>query len=351
MPHVLRSTILPCYNVAKPLYEVNIMQKIPISLIIDDPAPRVFVFYEHSDTHMTKDGRPLLSEVPNQLLYDFCDVMEKYGLRGKFSVVPMPGGRGDIVNGIEGFPPEEVDAWLDTVRNRVTRYFSICPEVLTHAHAVDLSTGSLLDMNEHEWARTQTEETLTPYIARAVALHRDARLPASGLTSPWDFGADVEDAYVKSISAAFAQEMGKDDCWYFLHILTDVPNARPWVALQENGRRVVSVPATTSDHIWQTIDSTDTSDAYVSAVADELLTEDGARGAIMDVINSGGWPIVLTHWQSLFSNGLGTGLRVLEEVARRIEKNLSDRVEWKSTEEIMQLVLQHPDQFPKPKLG
>lgn len=67
------------------------MPKIPISLIIDDPAPRVFVFYEHSDTHKTKDGRPLLGEVPNQLLYDFCDVMEKYGLRGKFSVVPMPG--------------------------------------------------------------------------------------------------------------------------------------------------------------------------------------------------------------------------------------------------------------------
>ena len=56
------------------------------------------------------------------------------------------------------------------------------------------------------------------------------------------------------------------------------------------------------------------------------------------MLNTGGWPILIAHWQSLVSNGLGTGMRVLDEVGRRITKNLSDRVEWLSFEEIMHRV-------------
>lgn len=325
------------------------MNKIPISLIIDDPAPRVFVYYEHADTRFTKDGRPLVDEVPNAFLDSFCDVIERHGIRGKFSVVPMPGGRGDIISGIPGFEKAEVDAWLETVRSRVAAQFSICPEILTHAKTVDLSSGGLLDMNENVWARTQDAHTLTPYIAKAVDLLHRAGLPVTGVTSPWDFGIEVEDEYVKAIAAAFDQVLGVKDSWYFLRSLGGVENARPWVALDEGGRRVVSVPATMDDHIWQTMNTTDTSDAYVSAVADELITADGTGGEVIDVLARGGWPILITHWQSLFSNGLGTGLRVLDEVGRRICEHLSDRVEWMSSEEIMRLVLEHPEDFPKPE--
>ena len=96
------------------------------------------------------------------------------------------------------------------------------------------------------------------------------------------------------------------------------------------------------------MDTTDTSEEYVSRVADELLTEDGTAGEILDVLETGGWPILIAHWQSLFSNGLGTGLRVLEETARRIEARLSGRVTWMSAEEIMRLVLEDPDRYPEP---
>jgi len=324
------------------------VEKLPISLIIDDPAPRVFVYYEHATHRFTADGRPLVNEVPNSFLNDFCDVIERHGIRGKFSVVPMPGGRGDIVNGIPGFPKAEIEEWLDTVRTRVAKRFSLCPEVLTHAKAVDLETGAMLDLNENKWASTQNAETLTPYIAKALSLLKEKDIPATGLTSPWDFGIEVEEDYVEAISAAFDQVLGKKDCWYFLHCMGGVPGVKPWVALNRDGRRVVSVPAATDDHFWQTMDTTDTSEAYVSSIADELITADGASGQIIDALNMNCWPIFLTHWQSLFSNGLGTGLRVLDEVARRINLRLSDRVEWMSTEELMQRVLQHPENFPKP---
>ena len=324
------------------------MDKLPVSLIIDDPAPRVFVYYEHAEKRTTEDGRPLLNEVPNQFLLDFCNVAERFGLRGKFSVVPMPGGRGDIVNGIPGFPLEEIREWLDTVRTRVACRFSLCPEMLTHARAVDLASGALLAMNENAWARTQTAATLTPYIARALSLLRQAGLPATGVTSPWDFGIEVEDEYVKAISAAFYQVYGLKDCWYFLRARRGVPNALPWVALNRDGRRVVSVPATAADHFWQSMNTTDTSPEYVSSIADELITEDGTAGEIPDIIAGGGWPILIAHWQSLFSNGLGTGLKALAEVARRIEKNLGERAQWMSSEEIMKLVLEDPERYPAP---
>ena len=322
--------------------------KKPISLIIDDPAPRVFVYYEHAAKRVTDDGRPLLNAVPNSFLLDFCDVMERFGLRGKFSVVPMPGGRGDIVHGIPGFPDSEIREWLDTVRTRVAKQFSICPEMLTHAQAVDIAGGGFLDVNEKVWASTQNVSTLTPYIAKALALLRDAGLEASGVTSPWDFGIEVEPEYVRAISDAILQVYGRKDCWYFLRSRRHVPNALPWVALSEGDRHVVSVPATASDHFWQTMHTTDTSAAYISRIADSLITADGSSGEIIDIIAGGGWPILIAHWQSLFSNGLGTGLKVLAEVAARIEAHLSDRFEWMSGEEIMRLVLKDPERYPMP---
>ena len=322
--------------------------KTPISLIIDDPAPRVFVYYEHAEKRVTADGRPLLNEVPNAFLLAFCDVAERFGLRGKFSVVPMPGGRGDIVNGIPGFPDGEIRQWLDIVRRRVAGRFSICPEMLTHAKAVDLSTGGFLEMNEKVWASTQDASTLTPYIARALSLLRQAALPATGVTSPWDFGIEVESEYVKAIAAAFEQVYGRKDSWYFLRARRHVAGALPWVALNEGGRRVVSVPATATDHFWQTMDTTDTSSEYVSWIADHLITADGTAGEIIDIMAGGGWPILIAHWQSLFSNGLGTGLKALAEVARRVEVHLSGRVTWMSSEEIMNLVLEDPERYPTP---
>ena len=87
------------------------------------------------------------------------------------------------------------------------------------------------------------------------------------------------------------------------------------------------------------MDTTDTSEEYISRVADEVITSDGTGGEMIRVIETGGWPILITHWQSLFSNGLGTGLRALSEVARRIENTLSSRVMWMSAEQIMKLVL------------
>jgi hypothetical protein len=54
------------------------MRKTPIMLIVDD-------------------GTPITDTFPFSFQDRFCALAERYGVRGKFSIIPMPTGRGDIV--------------------------------------------------------------------------------------------------------------------------------------------------------------------------------------------------------------------------------------------------------------
>ena len=322
--------------------------KTPISWIIDDPAPIISVYYEHAGKSTTNDGRPLIPTYKNEWLYEFCDIIEKRGIKGKFSLVPMPGNKGDVVNGLDGVSSDDLNEWLDCVKKRVIPAFSIGPEMLSHHKAVDLETGKPLEMNERDWASTQDRSSFVPYISKAFSLLKQVGIESIGVTSPWDFGIEVESEYEYSISKSVKDVNGSDKAWFFLRGLRDRPNAKPWVAYDDEGRTLVSIPATTRDCIWATIDTPRTDDEYILEVADKLITADGKDGQIVRVLETGGYPIMVTHWQSLMSNGLRTGLRVMDEVARRINENLSDRVEWMSFEEITDMVLADKEAYPKP---
>lgn len=315
------------------------MKKVPISLLIDDGAPRISVYYEHSPHPFTADGRPIDPQVPNSFLDNFCNVIQKYGIKGKLSVVPMPGGKGDLVSGIEGFENTEVAYWLDKVRTDVAPYFSFSPEMLTHANYLDLKTGKMGDVWENVWSQTQTRETLTPYIAKALDILKRAGIDASGVSSPWNFGCEVEAEHVRAVSEAMYQVFGKTDVWYALHSHPSHPGVRPKLMLDENGRHVVLFYCSVGDLLWQTINNPDTSASYISSVADQLLNADGTGGRIREALDEGSQLIFLTHWQSMYSNGTCTGLRALELVAERIEKNLSDVVEWTTVEDMMKAAI------------
>lgn len=323
--------------------------KIPISLIIDDPAPVISVYHEHAKNPFTADGRPLVKSFSNELLTKFCDIIEQNGIKGKFSVVPMPANKGDIINGIEGVDKTLMAEWLNIVKKRVAKNFSIGPEMLTHHKAVDLNTGKTLDQKESVWANDKDRTVLTPYIEKALSILKQAGFDAFGVTSPWNFAIDVEEEYAYSIAHAVYNVTGKKNSWYFLRELCDRDNAKPWVAFDDGDKTVVSIPATTDDVIWDTIDTTDTSTEFINSLADKLISIDGKSGEIIRVLERGGYPILITHWQSLMSNGLGTGLKVLEEITKRVNNNLSDTVEWMSFEEIMEMVVVNKKDYQKPQ--
>ena len=321
------------------------MKKVPICLIVDDPAPVYSVYAAHADSPFTADGRPLLETYPNDLLFRFCDVIEKRGIKGKFSVVPMPANKGHILNGLENADQAQVDEWLDCVRKRVYPSCSICPEMLSHNKAVDLETGKALADREDVWAAKQDRTTLTPYVKRALEIIREANFVCHGVTSPWYFGKEVEDEYVVALSDAMHEAYGEKNIYYFLHQLRGVPGVKPWIAYEKDDRCVVALPGVSRDWFWQTMDTTETDDEYISRVADCFITADGKGGCIIKELELGAYPTICTHWQSLCSNGLGTGIRALDEVARRINEHLSDRVEWYSFDELLDLVVSNKDSF------
>ena len=128
-----------------------------------------------------------------------------------------------------------------------------------------------------------------------------------------------------------------------------VKNVKPWIAYEKDGRRLVSIPITIIDLLWETIHTIKNDEDYINSVADLYITEDVKQGRIIEVLYNGSMPIILTHWQSLASNGLYTGLKVLDKVAQRVNEYLSDKVEWTKTENLMNYVLNNRDEFGKEK--
>jgi hypothetical protein len=313
--------------------------RIPITLLVDDSCPLIHVYRNHwVDVHhrapLTDDGRPLLETIPNAFLDRFCDVVERHGMAGKFSIVPAPAGLGDIVQGISGFDPGLTRAWLDTARARLGRRFDFCPEGLTHNLAVDLSTGAALSQGEAIWSQSQSRATLTPYLVRQLELLQAVGIDVTGITSCWVFGQQVEAEYLASIITALKAVYQRDFSWFFLHIWHRYPAARPYIAYGRAEATLIAVNSTVDDFFWETINSPRTDQAYLETVADRLLTADGRGGAIRVVLDAGGWPILMTHWQSFFSNGLETGLAVLDILGRRIADTLAGEVIWTSCMEL-----------------
>lgn len=131
---------------------------ITMSLLVDDGAPVNPMFF-----HDPPYAHPLL--MPNALARDFADVCEEYGVRGKFSVLPMPCCLGSIEEGLNHVPPRHLAGFLKTVRERIAPRFDMTPEILTHLAAYRL-TGGFRHVYEDEWVAGATVEEMTDYIAQ-----------------------------------------------------------------------------------------------------------------------------------------------------------------------------------------
>lgn len=329
-------------NSGTPLLTKN--GKIPICFMVDDSCPVIHVYRFHvkpidGKGPFTKDGRLLLKSVPNSFMDKFCDVVTNNNMAGKISIVPSPGGIGDIVNGFPGYDNSLITEWLNTANKRLSGRFDFSPEMLTHNHALDLKTGKYSEENEAEWSEKQDRTILTPYVSHCLELLKKAGINATGITSPWDFGVDVEKEYTEAIIVAQKEVYDHKLSWYFLHTLNDKTQIKPWIALKKENCTLVSIASNIPDHFWPTIDTPKTDQEYVGFIADKYITANGKEGSIIDVLNSGGWPIIVTHWQSLFSNGLEIGLHALDEVGKRINIHLKDKVAWMSCMDLSKMTL------------
>jgi len=317
------------------------MLKTPIALIIDDPAPYVNHLY-----YLRKFLNPNYPEyyeefktIPNEFLEDFIKLVEEQPVKGKFSVIPNPAGQGYIDSGIEGYSREGVNWWIEKVREKVAPIFDITPEMLTHTNAIDLKTGKLLPMHEQAWASSQTVETLTDYIAKALETLKNVGFKTNGVTSPGAFGIDVESRYVKAVLNAVKRVYGFKLAWYFLKVDQNSQVVYPRLAYLDKyeGEAVVSIVSGNDDVIWETM-TPESRRAWckttLTKYADYYITGDGKRGRLVELINSGSYVVFHTHWNSLWSNGAEHGLDVMKEVLRRLNSLLGGKIMWMKLSEI-----------------
>jgi hypothetical protein len=303
--------------------------RVPVSVLLDDPTPcRNPMWYEFPSAGHVK-------EVPNSFTERFAGVIARSGARGKFSVVPCPGGQGRLDEGVPDLPAEEMHAWLKIVNDRISPTWSVGPEMITHNRAYDMKTGGLQDDREDAWGSRQDASTLTPYISLALTILRNVGLEPSGVTSPWSFGIEVEDAYNTATAAALREVCGVLVGWYFLHVDSASGAVPPRVRRLDVERRTSLISLVScsrdaaghADFAWMTQFGGD-------AVTDSVLTRDGTGGRLAELFPAGEPMIFHTHWQSMFSNGRGTGLDGLEEVFNRINGLWGERIIWMSAREL-----------------
>lgn len=310
-------------------------ERLPISLILDDGAPVNLAYYLHPE-------EPATFLIPNRFTRQFADVCQAYGVRGKFTVMPVPSALGRIDRSLNRVPASLVKEFLSVVRKDIAPNFDITPEILTHQQMVRLPGLSPTHLYEDEWVKRASVKEMVPYFSLALTILKNVGLPANGFTSPWYTGITSEKKYAEAIGLAQWRVHRRAFTWYFLHVLAKGQGRWPSLSWRNKNVSVVMVPANTTDPFWSTQQARSRAGGRRVALAgaDGLLSRDGRRGRLVELLKQKVPLVMVTHWQALFSNGSASGLWGLEVLLERITRHLGDRVEWMRCSELARLSVQ-----------
>ena len=309
------------------------MSKLPVSLIIDDAGPvNMFHFHALSQKHDLT--------IPPVFAMQFGKICQRLGVKGKFSVVPIPGGLGrlDRKENISNVDPDLIEAFVDITKKYISPNFSITSEILTHFLAWDLQNNRNSHKCEDEFVSTATAEEIADYVSLSIEILANLGLDPKGVTSPWATGIDNEDNYAKGIGMAFKRTLNADKCFYFLHSRDELKHPKIMFDTPETGK-VVSVPNNSADAFWETQRPRSCAEARQNALKniDSLISEDGRTGKLRELFEEGSPLIMISHWQSLYSDGRGIGIEGFEYLMERVNRIFGKDTEWMTFEEIATL--------------
>jgi len=277
--------------------------------------------------------------VPAEFTKRVADTFDRFDMRGKFTVIPMPSCLGRIDQSLKRVPQDHLQEFLRLMRERIAPRFDITPEFLTHLCAYDLKTGNYQrHIYEDTWISQAPMEEIVEYFSLAFQILKNVGLEATGITSPWDSGTDVEKKYAQALADAQWNVFKRKLTWYFLHAAQGA--AKPFKCSveyknAERGQTVVSVPSNAGEIFWSMhIDDRKERLKFINDGINQLVSPDGRTGRIRQLIESG-YPVVLvTHWQSLYTQGTGLGLEGLSVLAERIKKVFGSNLEWVTCSEL-----------------
>ncbi len=306
--------------------------KVPISLIIDDGSPVDPLFYE-----LPGYETPFL--VPAEFTSKVADTFDRFNIQGKFTLIPMPSCLGRIDQSLKRVPQDHLQGFLKLVRERIYPRFDITPEFLTHLCAYDLKTGSYQrHLFEDKWISEAPPEEIVEYFTLAFQILRNVGIESTGITSPWVSGIDVEKKYAKALGDAQWNLFGRKLTWYFLRAASDHENPFPCsIEYKDAGRgqSVVSVPSNAGDIFWSMdLPTQQERVKMINDGIDRLVSPDGRTGRIKQLIDTGYPVVIVTHWQSLYTQGTALGLEGFATLAERIQKVFGQSLEWVKCSEL-----------------
>lgn len=318
------------------------LDRVPLSLIVDDSTPLVNLNYfflrdriRHTGVRQRWEDVPVV--IPESFTREFADWCAAAGIKGKFSVVPVPAGLGRIDQGLPLFERQQVESWLQMCREAIVPNFDITPEMLTHTFVLDLDTLQPLPSRiweQYEWQSFSEEqsELLTDYMAFACQILANVGLPPEGVTSPGGFGGKVLPLYARLAGEAVRRVTGNPIPYFFKRVSAEGPVGTPvWYADRDAGTAVGEIIASTGD--W-----TGSWTGYGEADPDRYITADLAGGRIPQVIAAGDPCVLVSHWQGFYGmhDGDRRGFRTLQTVAQRVRAldPLGERTAWRRPSEI-----------------
>jgi hypothetical protein len=315
---------------------------VPLSLIVDDSAPLVNLNYfflrdriAHTGNYQRWEDVPVV--IPESFTREFAEWCAGAGVKGKYSVVPVPAGLGRIDEGLPLFGRGQIESWLRMCREAIVPNFDVTPEMLTHTFVLDLKTLQPLASRmweQYEWQSFSEAESelLTDYMALACQILANVGLPPEGVTSPGGFGGKVLPLYAKLAGEAVRRVTGNPIPYFFKRVSATGPVETPvWYADRAAGTAVGEIIASTGD--W-----TGSWTGYGEADADRYITADLGDGRLPEVIAAGDPCVLISHWQGFYGlhDGDRRGFRTLKTVVERLGAldPADERTCWRRPSEI-----------------
>ncbi|HET7768979.1 MAG TPA: hypothetical protein VFN74_09380 [Chloroflexota bacterium] len=338
------------------------LDRVPLSLIVDDSTPLVNLNYfflrdriRHTGNHQRWEDVPVV--IPEAFTREWAEWCLSAGVKGKYSVVPCPAGIGRIDHGLPLFDRQQLESWLTMCRETIVPHFDITPEMLTHTFILDLETLRPLPSRaweQYEWRSFREDEAqhVGRYIELACRILANVGLPPEGVTSPGGFGGQSLPLYVRLAGEAVRRVTGNPTPYVFQRVSSAAedggeargedrragarPGGRPvdtpvWYADRAAGAAVGEAIACVGDH-------TGSWTGYGEVDPDKYVTEDLAGGRLPQVIDAGDPCILVSHWQGFYGmhDGDRAGFRALQTVVDRLRQRdpYGERTVWRKTSEI-----------------
>ncbi|MBE6379594.1 MAG: hypothetical protein E7047_01545 [Lentisphaerae bacterium] len=305
---------------------------LPISLIIDDGGVINTSFF-----HDLGHKHEFL--IPPLFAMQFGKLCMQYGVKGKFSVVPLPCGLGrlDEPEKVNMVPPENVRMFIEYTQKYIAPNFSVAPELLTHFLGWDIKNNCKTKYCEDVFIEQLGAEEIAEYVTYALTILDNIGLTPCGVSSPWQTGCNNIADYARGIGMAFKRRYNANHCFYFC----GAPQERlPVVRCDspETGR-VVHISQRSGDALWGTMNPASVAEAHAAAQAglDKWLSADGKSGCLRDMFEHDEPLVMITHWQSLYSDGRGIGLYWFEEFLKRVRNVFGNQVQWVNFDELSRM--------------